>query len=175
MKFEPGRTIRYYYLRFIRLQGDPKVIARGVAIGTFIGITPTIPLHTISAIVLALLLRGSKIAALLFTVIASNPLTFFFQYYFSWRLGNWLTFKNLSWAEISSVFKLISTHGSFQQTLLALGGLGQDALCILLLGGVVLALPLALLAYFLSYTFFSLLQKKRMAKKSLTDDNFPKR
>ena len=39
---------------------------------------------------LALFLRGSKVAALIASVMVSNPLTFFPQYYFSWQIGNWL-------------------------------------------------------------------------------------
>ena len=38
-KIQPQRAARYYYLRFIRLQGDPHTLARGVAIGLFIGVT----------------------------------------------------------------------------------------------------------------------------------------
>jgi uncharacterized protein (DUF2062 family) len=161
MKTDPRRTIRYYWLKFIRLQGDPHVLARGVAIGIFIGVTPTIPFHTILAIALALMLRGSKIAALLFTVIVSNPLTFFFQYYFSWRLGTLLTFRDLSWGKICSVLNLIASHASFQETIVALGGLGRDTIWVMLVGGVILALPFSMLGYLLSYLFFSLWQKKR--------------
>jgi uncharacterized protein (DUF2062 family) len=82
MKFQPGRTAKYYYLRFLRLRGKPGELARGVAIGIFVGITPTIPFHTILALILAMILRGSKIAALLATVLVSNPLTFVSQKYY---------------------------------------------------------------------------------------------
>jgi uncharacterized protein (DUF2062 family) len=161
MNFDPRRTIRYYWLRFIRLRGDPHFLARGVAIGIFIGATPTIPFHTVLAIALALILRGSKIAALLFTVIISNPLTFFFQYYFSWRLGTLLTFRDLSWGKICSILNIISANGSFHDTMMAVSGLGLDAICVMLVGGIVLALPFSLLGYLLSYLFFTLWQKKR--------------
>jgi uncharacterized protein (DUF2062 family) len=161
MKLEPRRTIRYYYLRIIRLRGDPHVLARGVAIGIFVGITPTIPFHTILAIVLAFILRSSKIAALLFTVIVSNPITFFFQYYFSWRLGNWLTFKDLSWEKIQAILDLLSANTGFRETVIALSGLGQDTLIVLLVGGMTLALPFTLVGYLLAYLFFCRLQKNK--------------
>lgn len=161
MNFDPRRTIRYYWLKIIRLQGDPHVLARGVAIGIFIGVTPTIPFHTVLAIALALILRGSKITALLFTVIVSNPLTFFFQYYFSWRLGTLLTFRDLSWGKICSVLNIISANESFQHTIMAIGGLGLDTIFVMLIGGAVLALPFSLLGYLLSYFFFAMWQKKR--------------
>ena len=161
MKFDPFRTIRYYWLKFIRLQGDPHVLARGVAIGIFIGVTPTIPFHTILAIALALMLRGSKIAALLFTVIVSNPFTFFFQYYFSWRIGTLLTFKDLSWGKVCSVLNLIAANAGLRDTVMALSGLGLDAISVMLVGGIVLALPFSLVGYLLSYLFFALWQKKK--------------
>ena len=161
MNFDIRRTIRYYWLRFIRLRGDPHFLARGVAIGTFIGATPTIPFHTVLAIAFALILRGSKIAALLFTIVVSNPFTFFFQYYFAWRLGTLLTFRDLSWGKIFAVLNLISTNASFHDTLTAVGNLGLDAILVMLVGGIVLALPLSLLGYLLSYLFFAQWQKKR--------------
>ncbi len=174
MKIEPRRTIRYYYLRIIRLQGDPHVLARGVAVGIFVGITPTIPLHTILAIILAIILRSSKIAALLFTVVVSNPFTIFFQYYLSWRLGTWLTFKDLSWEEIQTVLDLISAHTGFREIVIALCGLGQDTLLVMLVGGTCLALPFALVGYLLAYYFFSGMQKKKNTSSCINPDNYRK-
>ncbi|MDP3478975.1 MAG: DUF2062 domain-containing protein, partial [Desulfoprunum sp.] len=46
------RLGKYYYLRFLRLKGDPYSLAFGTAIGVFVGLTPTMPLHT--AIILIL-------------------------------------------------------------------------------------------------------------------------
>ena len=45
------------------LQGDPQYLSRGMAIGIFVGFTPTIPFHTILAVMLAIFFRGSKSAA----------------------------------------------------------------------------------------------------------------
>lgn len=162
---EPFRTVKYYYLRFTRLQGDPHVLARGVAIGIFVGVTPTIPFHTILALALAFLLRGSKIAALLFTVVASNPFTFFFQYYFSWRLGNWLTFNELSWAKVCSLLQLINAEARFQEILAAVFSLGRDTILVMLTGGIAMALPIALLGYLLSYQFFAVWHRRAGRKK----------
>ncbi|MEN8231610.1 MAG: DUF2062 domain-containing protein, partial [Thermodesulfobacteriota bacterium] len=113
MKLEPRRAARYYYLRFIRLRGHPSVLARGVAVGTFIGITPTIPFHTILTLFFAFILRGSKVTALLAAVVVSNPLTFFLQYYFSWKIGNWFTPADHSWGEVESLLEAIISGGNF--------------------------------------------------------------
>ena len=167
MKFQPRRTARYYYLRFIRLKGHPSVLARGVAIGAFIGITPTIPFHTIMALLFAFILRGSKVAALLTTFIVSNPVTLLPQYYFSWQIGNWLTPGKHSWEEVSILIESITDGGRFGETLAALGEIGIDSLMILLWGGIILALPFTIAFYFVSYILFSSIQKKRLEKKAL--------
>ncbi|MFZ3114191.1 MAG: DUF2062 domain-containing protein [Syntrophales bacterium] len=134
MPFQPQRTFRYYYPKFIRLQGDPVSLARGVALGTFIGITPTIPFHTIAIILLAGLLRGNLIATLLAATVVSNPLTFFFQYYFSWRLGSIFFPCDLSWERIQALMDRIGSDGSFTETLRAFADLGQSTTITLLLG-----------------------------------------
>ena len=164
MKLKPRRAARYYYLRFIRLRGNPSVLARGVAIGTFVGITPTIPFHTLLAILFAFILRGSKITALLATVIVSNPLTFFPQYYFSWKIGNWFTPAKHSWEEVSNLLETVINGGNFSETLTALAEIGFDSLMILVGGGIILATPFTFAFYFLTYLFFKSIQKKRLEK-----------
>jgi len=167
MKIEPHRTIRYYYLRFIRLRGEPSVLARGVAIGTFIGITPTIPFHTVLTLFFAFIFRGSKIAALLATFIISNPVTFFPQYYLSWQIGNWIATGKHSWEEVATLIESIVNGGNFVETLTALGHIGINTLAILIGGGIILALPFTIIFYFLSYRLFCTIQKKRLEKKML--------
>ena len=168
MKLEPYRAARYYYLRFIRLRGHPSILARGVAIGAFIGITPTIPFHSVLAIVFALILRGSKVAALLTTILVSNPITLLPQYYFSWQIGNWLTPGEHSWEEVSGLIESIINGGKYSETLTALGEIGLDSFMILLGGGIVLALPFTIAFYFVSYSMFKSIKKKRLEKKVLS-------
>ncbi|MCB2181093.1 MAG: DUF2062 domain-containing protein [Desulfobulbaceae bacterium] len=160
------RFFRYYYLRFIRLQGDPKEIARGVAIGVFIGITPTIPLHTILIIATALFCRASKLAGILAGCLVSNPITFFFQYYFSWRLGTLLTPYELSWERIHELMAIITGHLGFKETLAELSKLGWHAISLMLVGGVVLALPFTIASYFLSLYFYKSIRRKRLRQRA---------
>lgn len=155
------RFFRYYYLRFIRLQGDPREIARGIAIGVFIGITPTIPLHTILILAIALLLRAGKIAGVLASYVVSNPFTFFFQYYFSWRIGTLILPYDLSWERIQSVMAVISGHAGFKSSMQALGLLGSEAILVMLSGGILLALPFTIASYIASLYFFTHLRKKK--------------
>jgi uncharacterized protein (DUF2062 family) len=164
MKLEPRRAARYYYLRFIRLRGHPSVLARGVAVGTFIGITPTIPFHTILALIFAIILRGSKVTALLAAVIVSNPLTFFLQYYFSWKIGNWFTPAEHTWDEVSSLLEAIVNGGNFGGKLAALAEIGLDSFMVLVSGGIILATPFTIAFYVSAYMFFRSINKKRLEK-----------
>ena len=164
MKFQPRRAAKYYYLRFLRLRGKPGELARGVAIGIFVGITPTIPFHTILALILAMILRGSKIAALLSTVLVSNPLTFVPQYYLAFRIGNWLSPKNISWEKMTELMEALSSGAHFRESFAALGHMGLDTLMTLLVGGSILAIPFTIASYVLSFLFFKSLQQKRLEK-----------
>lgn len=164
MKFQPRRLTRYYYLRFLRLKGDPHSIARGVGIGIFIGITPTIPFHTVALLIMAPLCRANFIAAFTASASMCNPLTYFPQYYLSWLIGNFLTPRDLSWERISAVMEIVLSDAGYGEILHSLSTLGMDTVIILLLGGVVLATPPAILAYFASLRFFIALRDKKRAK-----------
>ena len=166
---DPRRIIKYFYIRFIRLQGDPEFLARGTALGVFIGITPTIPFHTVLALTISYIFRASRIAALLATVAVSNPITFFFQYYFSWRIGTWLTGSDLSWDRINAVLEILISHSGFKAGISALGSLGWSTITALVLGGCLLAAPFALISYFFSLRFFSIIKNKREKRKLKRD------
>ena len=97
-----GRLSKFYYLKFLRLKGDPKSLAAGTAIGVFIGLTPTMPLHTVAIIALTVVTRTSMIAAMTISWIVCNPLTYVPIYYFSLVIGNAVTPYNLSWEKITS-------------------------------------------------------------------------
>ncbi len=161
---KPKRLARYYYLKVLRLEGDPRSLALGVAIGLFVGVTPTLPLHTVLILALAGLLRGNILAGLLAATAISNPLTFLPQYYFSWRLGSLLLPGRLSWERIEGLLAGFDSGAGFQENLASLGHLGLDAIAVLLLGGVLLAIPFTLAGYLLSLRFFIALRKKRQAK-----------
>jgi hypothetical protein len=68
------RSLRYLYLRFVRLRGTPPEIARGFAFGVFWGMFPLPGLQMAVAILTAAVFRSSKIAAAAGTWL-SNPIT----------------------------------------------------------------------------------------------------
>jgi uncharacterized protein (DUF2062 family) len=161
------RFFRYYRLRLKRLQGDPKIIARGIGVGLFVGITPTIPVHTVLLLALCYPLRASKIAAFLAAWIISNPLTIFLQYYLCWRIGSLFFPGLLSWGKIQNVLETLSQgqgYEGFRQSIIPIGGLGFDAGAVMLTGGVVLATPFAFIGYYYSLKFF-IKRRNKLSKK----------
>jgi len=118
-----------------------------MAIGVFIGVTPTIPLHTVLAVALAFVFRGSKPAAAL-GVWVSNPITIPFFYFGSYRLGGMLF-------NITAPFhpRLHSISELFQ--------VGTKITLAMICGGVLLAIPLGLGAYGLTLGLCKRIQKQR--------------
>lgn len=131
------RRIRYCYVQLRRLPGDPRKIAAGMALGVFIGVTPTMPFHMISALALAQLLNISRVAAVMGCWIC-NPLTVAPFYYFSFKIGKWLLYPGYP----------LSLPASFD--LRELLRLGWEVNLALQLGGVILAAPFGMVAYFLT-------------------------
>ncbi|MBU1234461.1 MAG: DUF2062 domain-containing protein [Proteobacteria bacterium] len=155
------RTSRYYYLKFVRLKGDPQSLAGGTAIGTFFGITPIIPFHTLINLIVTFLTRTSTIAALLASLIVCNPFTYVPQYYLSTVIGNFITPYNLNWERIKSVLDILLAKPGFMESLQAVSNLGYEAVIVLLVGGSVLALPFTLISYFFSLRLFIKIREKR--------------
>lgn len=108
--------------------------------------------------------RSSKIAGLLASVVISNPLTILPTYYFSWKVGRWLTGTSISWSQIKSVIELVLSDAGFMERMSAIAHLGREALFTLLLGGFVFALPARPCRVSLSYRFFVALQRKKRQK-----------
>ncbi len=162
-----GRTRRYYYLRFIRLRGTPHSLALGSAIGVFIGITPTIPFHTIVIFFLSIVSRSSFIAGLISSWVVCNPLTYIPQYYLSLRIGNLVTPYELSWNQIQSVVEVVLSDVSFTIRMKALLTVSYEAIIVMILGGSLLALPFALASYYISYLVFIKIKNKRREKRIL--------
>ena len=79
--------INDFYNRFLSLNGKPEEIARAMALGVFIGVTPTIPFHTVLVMFICLVFRQNITAAMLGATIISNPLTIPFFYLAEYELG----------------------------------------------------------------------------------------
>ncbi len=151
--WRPLEKARYYWLLLKRMHGDPEVLARGVALGTFIGITPTIPLHTVTIVCLSPLLRASPVAAIVASLIVSNPLTIPLEYFASWKVGTIITGFSIPWTEVSALLHQVEHTDIWNACLLILHK-SVKLIEAMIIGGVVLALPAAIGSYFVSIHFY---------------------
>lgn len=83
------RATRYMLHRMRRLPDEPHRIARGVFAGTFVNFPPIFGIQFLSAALLAWLMRGNILAAVLCTFL-SNPITTPFIALISLELGHWM-------------------------------------------------------------------------------------
>ncbi|MFC1567505.1 DUF2062 domain-containing protein [Thermodesulfobacteriota bacterium] len=147
-----GRLLRNYSIRaFIAnaktLQGDPHYVAVGMAIGVFIGITPTIPLHTVIAVALAFVLRGSKPAAII-GVWFANPITIPLFYWASYEIGMFLLGKSIPFdVKYESIGKLLE--------------LGLDVTVAMIAGGAILGILPGIAAYFITRKIFTKIRSRK--------------
>lgn len=158
------RSIRYRYLRFIRLQGDPISLARGTAIGVFIGATPTIPLHTVLIFLASSLLRGNLVAALLSGLAVSNPLTIAPQYFLAWWIGTKVTGIDLSWSCVRQSLEIFTGDAAFLDQIKSFCHIGIETTIVMMTGGLIIALPLAFAGYAAALRFFSTIRRRRYEK-----------
>lgn len=81
------RQVKLMLVRFVRLRGLPEEIAKGVALGIFIGMTPTFGFQMAIAIFFAYILRENRLAAVL-GVWITNPVTAPFIYAAEYEIGS---------------------------------------------------------------------------------------
>ncbi|MEM1428637.1 MAG: DUF2062 domain-containing protein [Pseudomonadota bacterium] len=84
-----GRAAQYVKHRLHRIPDSPTRIARGIWAGVFISFTPLYGLHFVASALLAKMMRGNIVAALLATFFG-NPITFPIIAALALRLGNWI-------------------------------------------------------------------------------------
>jgi hypothetical protein len=138
--------------KLTKLQGGPRYIAMGVAIGVFIGITPTIPFHTILAIIMAFILRGSKPAAII-SVWISNPATIPFFYYASYKTGHLFLLETSEKPQLNLLLNALKSSTPLVEKWNIIETFFHhhfETACTILAGGVILAIIPAILSYFVT-------------------------
>lgn len=130
-------------VRMLREKAPPPFIARGWAIGMFYGCTIPFGFQLILSVPTALILKGSKIGAVLGTLI-TNHFTIFVIYPVQCWLGNRLLGGDLSYGHIVTTLKEVVTERSWESVL----QLGSDVMAAFFIGGFILAAVLTPLTYF---------------------------
>ena len=83
------RALRLQYLRILRQRASPRSLARGLALGVFVGFLPIIPFQIVVIIGLAIPLRANQVAAVASSFIcnAFNMIPFYYLLYMVGRLA----------------------------------------------------------------------------------------
>ncbi len=179
------RFFKFYYLRLVRQTGSADYIARGVAIGFFIGLLVPIGGQMVIALALAYLLKGHKVPAIGCTWV-TNHFTIGVIYPFQCYIGSYFTSTPMDWDNISEIFtnfieSVSSTEGmSLWQGLVhamnELVKLGGEILVPFFIGGALIGTILAVIGYFTAYGMISYHRmkvdmriKKRLANQTLRD------
>ena len=137
-------------LRFLRLQAAPDEIAKGMAIGIFVGMTPTLGLQMLIAIFIAIWLKENKIAAAL-GVWITNPLTAPFIYALEYESGRML-------------LGMDRARLPHELTFSALGNLGIEVMIPLWFGSLIYGLLSAALTYALTLRFIPVVKTWRIPR-----------
>ncbi|ELS04708.1 hypothetical protein Xen7305DRAFT_00044440 [Xenococcus sp. PCC 7305] len=147
------KPFRLMIVSLKKLRGHPEVVARGIAVGVFAGCFPFFGLQSVMGIVLASLVRGSKIAAIAGTWI-SNPLTYVPILFLNFKVGQWLL-----GIETTSTLQDRDSLESFL-------ALGPELVITLLIGCCVVGAITGVIGYFASFYF---LRRLRKSKKNIAD------
>jgi len=170
MAFNWKRKLLYLYAKIVRDDGSPEYIARGWAIGMFVGCLIPMSCQLVLAIPLSFLMRGSKIGATLGTFI-TNPFTVLFIYPAQCWVGNKIIGGDLTWKATEN-----AAIGLIKLDLSGFFHLGGDLIASFFIGGFLLAAVCTPLTYFLVYGLVgryrrikAAIKAKRNEKKSAGD------
>lgn len=144
------RQVKLRLVRFVRLRGLPEEIAKGVALGIFIGMTPTFGFQMAIALFFAYLLKENRLAAIL-GVWITNPITAPFIYAIEYEMGRIL-------------MSLPRVHLPVELTVKAYAELGWDILFPMWLGGIISGLILGTLAYYLTLRVIPVIKDWRVPR-----------
>ena len=160
-----SRQVRYFYLRFIRLRGEPHELALGIAFGIFAGMMPIMPFQIALAVTLALLFKGSKITAALGTWV-SNPLNWYFLYFYSYKIGASI----LGIAGKSKIFSSVMAsmrQGEEAMAIIAkIAGAGGSMAAAFVVGGLIMGFAAAAPSYFIFLRLFQLIRQWRRERRA---------
>ena len=132
------------YDKIVKERKSAEFIARGWALGVFVGSVIPFGVQIYIALPLSFLLKGSKVGALTGTLI-SNPLTILFLYPAQCWMGSRLLGKDISWEAISEAMKDVLSHQDWS----SLSQLSGHLVTSFFAGGLMLAVVCTPLVYFI--------------------------
>lgn len=144
------RQMKLALVRFVRLRGQPEEVAKGIALGIFIGMTPTFGIQMVIAIFFAYLLKENRLAAIL-GVWVTNPATAPVIYAIEYEIGRILL--GMKRARLPEEF----SFGAFAH-------LGYDIIMPMWVGSLVAGVLCACLAYVVTLRLVPLVKGLRIKR-----------
>ncbi|MDY6881808.1 MAG: DUF2062 domain-containing protein [Desulfatiglans sp.] len=170
MKF--SRQLKYYYLRFLRLRGQPEELALGMAFGVFAGMMPIMPFQTAVAVTLAIFFKGSKITAAIGTWI-SNPLNLYLVYFYNFKLGAFLLGIPKKSAGFSAIMAAIRSGEEAMVVVGELMSVGGTTAMAFLVGGVVMGTLTSIPTYLFFLYSFRRIKSWRQSRREMRNGRLP--
>lgn len=144
-----ARRLRYFYYRFVRMEGSVESIARGFAAGVFSGMFPLFGIQTLIGVAIAVLVRGNKLTAAAGTWV-SNPITDIPIFFFNFKVGQWL----LKAQHLSLDFTNLRSFNDFLM-------IGADLIAVWFTGCLIVGCFASIASYFLSLRFVRQIRQRR--------------
>jgi uncharacterized protein (DUF2062 family) len=151
LKFK--RFPRYYYLRFIRLRGEPNELALGMAFGIFSGMMPIMPFHMVLAVALAIVFKGSKLTAALGSWV-SNPLNWYIIYYLNYKIGFFILGVSRNDRGFSALMESIRNSGEGLYLIGEIISSSGIIIAAFIIGGLIMGIILSVPSYFICLKLF---------------------
>ena len=164
-KYFQWRTYRALFLKLMRTQASPASLARGVALGLFIGFLIPMGLQIMVVLPLAFLLKAAKIPAIAFTFV-TNHVTVLFIYPIQCWVGSYLMFHPIHLASLEAQLDGL-IHAADMQTFMAeVGRLGLQLGGSFFLGGALFGVIAAAIGYICTYQAAARFRKKLAARRA---------
>lgn len=107
------KLLYFYYMKAVRDQGTPEYIARGWALGMFVGFAIPFGLQLVVAVPLSFLIKGSKLGAV-FGTFVTNHVTVFLIYPVQCWIGNKLICGSLSLDRIRQIMEEVIQNKNYE-------------------------------------------------------------
>lgn len=134
------------YLKIVKEKAPPERVAGGWALGMFCGCTIPMGAQLIVSVPVAFLFRLSKIGAVVGTLL-TNHFTIFFIYPVQCYIGGLITGRDISYRQLLSQLKELVEHPTWE----VMGSLGSDLILSFFAGGLLMAVVLVPVTYWLVY------------------------
>ena len=141
------RFLRYWYVRLLRINDNPRSIAMGVGLGLFIGFLVPIGLQTIVVIPVALKFKANKILSVAFTWV-TNHLSVLIIYPIQCYVGSLVIFHPLKFEVLQNLFKKVDSFGMFKKVICSVG---TEIIVSFFVGGLLFGIITGVAGYCLSY------------------------